>query len=273
MRPTLFLTLAASALFAIACSGSPTATAPEAPADTAEAPAETAETAAAPAAETAEAASDAKAAAKSAETVSYFAEDGIAIAGADPVAYFTAGDYVPGTSDFTHEWNGVTWQFASAENRDTFAADPENYAPQYGGYCAWAVSEGYTAPVDPTAWKIVDGKLYLNYDAKIQARWEKDIPGNIAEANANWPAVLKQLEHPGISVTPLPLAHPGPQLPISPTPRKHGKFTQRGTRNPGGCQGNTNWAAALKKRRCSPAVTKMAVKRLEKASMNIINIW
>jgi YHS domain-containing protein len=190
MRPTLFLTLAASALFAIACSGSPNAIAPEAPADTAEAPAETAETAAAPAAETAEAASDAKAAVKSAETVSYFAEDGIAIAGADPVAYFTAGDYVPGTSDFTHEWNGVTWQFASAENRDTFAADPENYAPQYGGYCAWAVSEGYTAPVDPTAWKIVDGKLYLNYDANIQARWEKDIPGNIAEANANWPAVL-----------------------------------------------------------------------------------
>lgn len=194
MRPTLLLTLAASALVAIACSGSPNATAPSEPApDTAAETAATPETAEAPdpaAATTAEATAASKAA--PATDVTYFAEEGIAIKGADAVAYFTAGDYVPGSSEFTYDWGGATWQFASAENRDAFAADPDGYAPQYGGYCAWAVSQGYTAPIDPTAWKIVDGKLYLNYDAKIQSRWAKDIPGNIAKANDNWPAVLTQ---------------------------------------------------------------------------------
>lgn len=122
----------------------------------------------------------------------YFAKDGIAISGADPVAYFTANAYVPGSSEFTHDWNGVTWQFSSAQNRDSFAATPEAYAPQYGGFCAWAVSQGYTADIDPTAWKIVDGKLYLNYNADIQNKWSKDIPGNITKANQNWPGVLRK---------------------------------------------------------------------------------
>ncbi len=125
-------------------------------------------------------------------TPSYFAEKGIAIRGADPVAYFTEGTYVPGSAEFTQEWNGVTWQFATAEHRDQFASNPEAYAPQYGGFCAWAVSQGYTAEVDPTAWKIVDGKLYLNYDNNIQQKWAKDIAGNIAKANQNWPGVLNQ---------------------------------------------------------------------------------
>lgn len=125
-----------------------------------------------------------------AETYAVFAEDGVAIRGADPVAYFTEEAYVPGSDEFTYDWQGATWQFASAENRDKFASDPEQYAPQYGGFCAWAVSQGYTASVDPTAWKVVEGKLYLNYDARIQNRWANDIPGNIAKANANWPAVL-----------------------------------------------------------------------------------
>ncbi len=122
----------------------------------------------------------------------YYAQDGIAIGGADPVAYFTDSAYVPGTSEFTHDWNGVTWQFSSAKNRDSFAANPTNYEPQYGGFCAWAVSQGYTAEIDPSAWKIVEGKLYLNYDQKIQAKWAKDIPGNIAKANSNWPGVLSK---------------------------------------------------------------------------------
>ncbi len=119
-----------------------------------------------------------------------FAESGVAIRGADPVAYFTESRYVPGSADHTYEWANVTWQFSSAENRDLFAGRPEQYAPQYGGFCAWAVSEGYTASVDPNAWEIVDGKLYLNYDARIQRRWQRDIPGNIARANDNWPGVL-----------------------------------------------------------------------------------
>ena len=116
---------------------------------------------------------------------------GTAIDGTDPVAYFTEGRPVDGSSEFTHEWNGATWRFASAANRDAFAAEPEKYAPQYGGYCAWAVSQGYTASTDPEAWKIVDGKLYLNYDKNVQANWEKDIPGFISSADANWPKVLE----------------------------------------------------------------------------------
>jgi len=125
-------------------------------------------------------------------SVSYFSDDGIAIRGADPVAYFTDGQVVIGTSEFEYEWNGTTWQFASAEHQDLFAESPEDYAPQYGGYCAWAVSQGNTAPIDPEAWRIVDGKLYLNYDLRIQERWAEDIEGNIAKADGNWPEVLDQ---------------------------------------------------------------------------------
>lgn len=116
---------------------------------------------------------------------------GTAIDGTDPVAYFTEGRPVEGSADFTHEWNGATWRFVSAENRDKFKAEPARYAPQYGGYCAWAVSQGYTASTDPEAWKIVDGKLYLNYNKGVQAKWEGDVPGNIAAADGHWPKVLE----------------------------------------------------------------------------------
>jgi hypothetical protein len=119
-----------------------------------------------------------------------YSNDGIAIDGTDPVAYFTQGGPVAGTASITYDWNGATWRFASIANRDAFAADPQAYAPQYGGYCAWAVSEGYVASSVPHAWKIVGGKLYLNYSTRIQRRWERDIPGHIASADANWPAVL-----------------------------------------------------------------------------------
>lgn len=123
--------------------------------------------------------------------IRYFSDgSGLAIRGTDPVAYFTQGGPVPGKAAFTYQWNNATWRFASAENRDLFAADPLKYAPQYGGFCAWAVSRGYTAPIDPNAWKIVDGKLYLNYSTGVQSQWEQDIPGNISRANANWPGVL-----------------------------------------------------------------------------------
>lgn len=119
-----------------------------------------------------------------------YANDGIAIDGSDPVAYFTQSKPVAGDADITHDWNGATWRFASRENRDTFAADPAAYAPQYGGYCAYAVSEGNIASTIPEAWKIVDGKLYLNYSARFHRRWEKNIPERIANADANWPKVL-----------------------------------------------------------------------------------
>ena len=155
---------------------------------TAEAPSATAETSPA-AAEASPSATEAPPSVGD-EPAGVFVEGGIAIRGADPVAYFTAGAYVAGSSEYSYEWGDAVWQFASAENRDLFIGNPTQYAPQYGGYCAWAVSEGYTAAIDPTAWKIVDGKLYLNFNARIQRRWEQDIPGKIARANQNWPGVL-----------------------------------------------------------------------------------
>jgi YHS domain-containing protein len=115
-----------------------------------------------------------------------------AVSGYDPVAYFKAGAPVEGKKAFEHTYKGVTWRFSSADNLAAFKADPGKYAPQYGGYCAWAVSQGYTAKADPKAWRIVDGKLYLNYNLDIQKKWEKDIPGLIAKANVNWPTVLEK---------------------------------------------------------------------------------
>ena len=98
---------------------------------------------------------------------------------------------MPGTSEFSHEWSGATWHFASAENRDAFAADPEQYAAQYGGVWAWAVSEVYSAAVDPEAWKIVDGKLYLNFNADIHSRWEKKQASYIKRSEKKWPSLSK----------------------------------------------------------------------------------
>lgn len=113
-----------------------------------------------------------------------------AIKGYDPVAYFTTGSPTEGNKSITHKWKGAEWRFASTANRDKFVKEPEKYAPQFGGYCAWAVSEGKTASINPKSWKIVNGKLYLNYSSRIQKRWEKDIPGHISKAEANWPKVL-----------------------------------------------------------------------------------
>jgi len=116
-----------------------------------------------------------------------YANGGIAVDGTDVVAYFTQNAPVADSPEFTHEWNGATWRFVSAANKDAFAADPMAYAPQYGGHCAWAVSQGYTASTVPDAWRIEDGKLYLNYSRRVQRSWEKDMPVNIQKANANWP--------------------------------------------------------------------------------------
>ncbi|MBX7222924.1 MAG: YHS domain protein [Blastocatellia bacterium] len=117
---------------------------------------------------------------------------GVALKGYDAVAYFQEGKAVPGTKEFVFEWNSAEWRFSSAENRDLFAKSPEKYAPQYGGYCAWAVSRGYTADGDPKTWKVVDGKLYLNYNATVGKDWEKDIPGNITNADKNWPKLVNK---------------------------------------------------------------------------------
>ncbi len=114
----------------------------------------------------------------------------LAVQGYDVVAYATEAAAIRGRAEFEFRWDGAVWRFTSAAHRDQFAAQPERYAPQFGGYCAWAVSRGYTADVDPEAWKIADGNLYLNYSKRVQRMWEQDIAGNIAKGVANWPRVL-----------------------------------------------------------------------------------
>ncbi|MEQ9314982.1 MAG: YHS domain-containing (seleno)protein [Henriciella sp.] len=114
-----------------------------------------------------------------------------AVQGHDPVAYFTDGKPVKGSKEFTAEYQGAEFRFATADNLAAFKADPAKYAPQYGGYCAWAISQGYAAKGDADHWKIVDGKLYLNYNKKIQEDWEQDQASYIVQADTNWPEVLK----------------------------------------------------------------------------------
>ena len=112
--------------------------------------------------------------------------DTVAIKGYDTVAYFKAGKALKGNESFTSPWHGMTWYFSTKENRDLFAASPEKYAPQYDGWCAWALTESRKAVTDPEVWKIVDGKLYLNCSKAAYEKWSKDIPGNIKKADANW---------------------------------------------------------------------------------------
>ncbi|MEM8798461.1 MAG: YHS domain-containing (seleno)protein [Pseudomonadota bacterium] len=114
----------------------------------------------------------------------------VAVSGYDTVAYFTAGEPVKGSKEFAYSWNDAEWRFSSQENLDKFKADPAAYAPQYGGYCAYAAAKGKTAPTDPEAWHIHEGKLYLNYSKGIQKKWFKDKPGYIKSADANWPGIL-----------------------------------------------------------------------------------
>ncbi len=115
----------------------------------------------------------------------------IAIEGYDPVAYFQQDQAVEGSKKYQHEWQGAKWNFSSAENRDLFATNPEKYAPQYGGYCAYAVSQNTTAGIDPDQFTILDGKLYLNYNADIQKKWQQDRDSYIEQADKNWPKVLE----------------------------------------------------------------------------------
>lgn len=113
--------------------------------------------------------------------------DAAAVGGYDAVSYFRGkGVPVKGDARFKVTWKGAEWRFASKANADAFKADPAAFAPQYGGHCAWAIAQGYLAPGDPTAYDIVGGKLYLNYDQGIRAKWRKNISGFIAKGGPNW---------------------------------------------------------------------------------------
>ena len=120
-----------------------------------------------------------------------------AIRGADPVAYFSlepGTNAVIGADEFTYEWSGAIWKFSSAENRSLFIADPEAYAPKYGGYCAFAVSHNFTKTSKPNLWEIVDSSLYLNYNRTAYRKWARDKSDSIIRADENWPEVLNECE-------------------------------------------------------------------------------
>ncbi len=121
----------------------------------------------------------------------YFEKDGVAISGYDPVSYFVETKPVKGSPEFHAEYQGSTFYFSTVANRDTFAANPDKFAPQYGGYCAFGMAKGYKAVIDPDAFTVVGERLYLNYSEPVRSRWLSDIPGYIRQADANWPDVKK----------------------------------------------------------------------------------
>lgn len=122
----------------------------------------------------------------------FFEKDGVALRAHDPVAYFRENRPLKGKPEFQREHQGSVFHFVSAANRDAFAADPTSYAPQYGGFCAFGIASGYKAAIDPAAFSIVDGKLYLNYSRGVQKLWSADVPGFIARADRNWPTAKSQ---------------------------------------------------------------------------------
>ncbi len=129
------------------------------------------------------------------EGLMYYTEDGLALRGTDPVSYFTKGAPEQGTPEHAVDWSGATWLFASAEHKAAFEADPTRYAPQYGGYCAWAVAEkGKLYSTRPENWAIVDDRLYLNFNDGVQAKWNKDRVGFIALGDQRWPEVRTVLQ-------------------------------------------------------------------------------
>jgi len=123
---------------------------------------------------------------------------GSALKGYDAVAYFTINNAVKGDPRYEYVWNGAKWYFSSEENMMKFRERPEEFAPQFGGYCSYAVSEGYTADGDPEAWKVVDGKLYLNYSQKVKEKWEQNQAERIEKGRKSWDSFkMKKPEHKG----------------------------------------------------------------------------
>ena len=111
-------------------------------------------------------------------------------AGGYDVVSFHQGNPIKGNADYVTDWNGARWRFGNQINLDTFLKDPEKYTPAYGGYCAWAVANDKLAKGSPKHWSLVDGRLFLNFNAKIQSQWQADTAGFIMKADKNWPEIL-----------------------------------------------------------------------------------
>ncbi len=127
-----------------------------------------------------------------AQKAEIFTTNGKAIRGYDVVAFFSESKPVQGNESFSYTWKDATWLFSSKENLELFKMNPEKYAPQYGGYCAYGMSGGYKAPTVIETWKILNGKLYFNYSLKVQELWNKDQPGFIQKADLNWEKVREK---------------------------------------------------------------------------------
>lgn len=117
---------------------------------------------------------------------------GVALQGYDPVSFFIAGAPVKGKPDLSVRHGSATYYFASEESRAAFEAEPERYTPQFGGFCAWAVSRGYTAKVEIDTWQVVDGRLILNYDRGVKRKFNEDVAGNLRRADGNWPDLVRK---------------------------------------------------------------------------------
>ncbi len=122
-----------------------------------------------------------------------YTDNGIAIRGYDPVAFFTKNDALEGKSEFSFKWKDATWYFVSKEHQELFMAKPEAYAPQFGGYCAWGMREGYKAETKPkNAWTVYNNKLYLNYNKDTTKGWKEAKDQNIEMAESNWSKMTHQ---------------------------------------------------------------------------------
>jgi YHS domain-containing protein len=124
-----------------------------------------------------------------AQRAEIFQTDQGAIRGFDAVAFFTAGKAIEGNKQFVYEWKGAKWYFSCQQNLDAFKENPEKFAPQYGGYCAYGTADGHKAPTETDTWTIINDKLYFNYNKKVQTEWKKDPEALIRKANENWPRI------------------------------------------------------------------------------------
>lgn len=124
-----------------------------------------------------------------AQKAEVYSPGGTAIKGYDPVAFFTDGKAVKGSDKLMYSWHGASWQFATQKNLDMFKANPDKYAPQYGGYCAYGTAQGHKAPIEIDTWTIAGNKLYFNYDQDVKSKWMKDQPGYIRKADMQWPSI------------------------------------------------------------------------------------